>query len=475
MSNACPCVRAPGPRPALSFRAIVRAFFFAGILICAAGQQAKGAPELISQVNSTRAVALESVTWMREPFSPTQAIPFGTNSRTRVMLFARNVDLLAGEGASAVTAAGEDATRTRYPLVVEYVGKVPGYDWLSMVVVRLHDNWGAVGDVLIGISLRGAASNRVRVGLGFIGGGPPDDDGGVVSPVPDLGAGASLHGKRVFPADNPWNEDISAMPVDPNSNNLIASMGLSTGLHPDFGTVWAGAPNGIPYVVVSGSQAKVPITFTAYGDESDPGPYPVPPDAPVEGGANGTGDRHVIVVDRDNWKLYELYSARPVNGGASWAAAGGAVFDLNSNQLRPAGWTSADAAGLPIFPGLVRYDEVVELGEITHALRFTAQSTRRAYVYPARHFASNSTNPNLPPMGMRVRLKASFDITRFSPAMQVILKALKRYGMILADNGSNWYVSGAPDSRWNDDELNTLKSIKGSDFEVVRMGTIVDK
>jgi hypothetical protein len=170
-----------------------------------------------------------------------------------------------------------------------------------------------------------------------------------------------------------------------------------------------------------------------------------------------------------------MYFARPVNGGASWTAYGGAVFDLNSNQLRPAGWTSADAAGLPIFPGLVRYDEVFELGEITHALRFTAQATRRAYVYPARHFASNSANPNLPPMGMRVRLKASFDTSRFSVAMQVILRALKKYGMILADNGSNWYVSGAPDSRWNDDELNTLKTIKGSDFEVVQMGTIVEK
>jgi hypothetical protein len=229
------------------------------------------------------------------------------------------------------------------------------------------------------------------------------------------------------------------------------------------------------YVVVSGAQPKVPITFTAYGNESDPGPYPVPPDAPIEGGPNGQGDRHVIVIDRDNWKLYELFSAYPVNGGASWRAASGAVFDLNSNALRPAGWTSADAAGLPIFPGLVRYDEVFEQREIKHALRFTAQSTRRAYVYPARHFASNNTNPNLPPMGMRVRLKASFDISRFSPAMQVILRAMKKYGMILADNGSNWYVSGAPDPRWNDDELSTLKSIKGSDFEVVQMGTIVDR
>jgi hypothetical protein len=248
-------------------------------------------------------------------------------------------------------------------------------------------------------------------------------------------------------------------------------MGLGTSLHPDFGTVWNGAPNGIPYVVVSGAQSRVQINFNAFGDESDPGPYPVPTDAPIEGGAGGDGDRHVIVIDRDNWKLYELYSAFP--NGSGWTAASGAVYDLNSNALRPAGWTSADAAGLPVFPGLVRYDEVFMLKQVTHALRFTASRTRRAYVAPARHFASSSTDPNLPPMGMRVRLKASVDISRFSPAMQVILRALKKYGMILADNGSNWFVSGAPDPRWSDDELNTLKGLKGSDFEVVKMGTVV--
>jgi hypothetical protein len=277
----------------------------------------------------------------------------------------------------------------------------------------------------------------------------------------------------VLPADNPWNQDISNAPVDPNSATLIASIGLNTGLHPDFGTIWNGAPNGIPYQVVSGAQLKVPITFTAYGDESDPGPYPIPANAPIEGGAAGTGDRHVIVIDRHNWKLYELFSAYPQSNGAGWRAASGAVFDLNSNALRPAGWTSADAAGLPIFPGLVRYDEVHELKEIAHALRFTAQSTRRAYVYPARHYASSNASANLPPMGMRVRLKASYDISRFSPAMQAILKALKKYGMILADNGGNWFISGAPDARWDDDELSTLKTIKGSDFEVVQMGAII--
>jgi hypothetical protein len=294
-------------------------------------------------------------------------------------------------------------------------------------------------------------------------------------PVPDLGPGASLRGKQLFPSDNPWNQDISNEPVDPNSANLIASIGLSTSIHPDFGTVYNGAPNGIPYVVVSGSQPKVPINFTAYGDESDPGPYPVPANAPIEGGPNSTGDRHVLVIDRDNWMLYEMFSSYPVNGGASWNADCGAVFDLKSNALRPAGWTSADAAGLPIFPGLVRYDEVFEQKEIRHALRFTASITRRAYVYPARHFASSNTDPNRPPMGMRVRLKANVDISGYSPNMQVILRALKKYGMFLADNGGNWFISGAPDPRWNDSELRTLKNLKGSDFEVVKMGTIVDR
>lgn len=289
--------------------------------------------------------------------------------------------------------------------------------------------------------------------------------------TPELGPNASLRGKRVFPADNAWNQDISAAPVDPNSDKLIASIGTDASLHPDFGAPYEGAPNGIPYIVVSGTQRRVPVTL-AYAEESDPGPYPIPPDVPIEGGPNGEGDRHVIIIDRDHWKLYELFAAYPVNKWASWKAEGGAIFDLNSNAVRPAGWTSADAAGLPIFPGLIRYDEVYELKEITHALRFTAQRTRRAYVAPARHFASDETNPNLPPMGMRVRLKASYDITKFSPAMQVILRAMKKYGMFLADNGSNWFVSGAPDPRWDDDELATLRSLKGSDFEVVRMGTI---
>ena len=294
-----------------------------------------------------------------------------------------------------------------------------------------------------------------------------------IGPV-SYGPGASLSGRRPFPDDNPWNQDISREPVDPGSAALIASIGLDRGLHPDFGTVWNGAPNGIPYIVVPGSQAKVPVRFE-YASESDPGPYPVPVDAPIEGGPNGEGDRHILMVDADNWMLHELFAAYPEgreNGGAGWRAGSGAVFNLNSNETRPAGWTSADAAGLPIFPGLVRYDEAVEQGVIRHALRFTARRTRRAYVPPARHYASRITDAGVPPMGMRVRLKAGVDLSGFPKPVQAILQAMKTYGMFLADNGSDWYVSGAPDPRWSDSELAAIRRVRGRDFEVVKMGPI---
>ena len=291
------------------------------------------------------------------------------------------------------------------------------------------------------------------------------------NPSTDTGGGAQdLATLQVFPPDNPWNQDVSGLPVHPNSARYLASIGLETGLHPDFGTVWDGAPIGIPYVVVRASQPKVPITFY-YGDESDSGPFPIPPDAPIEGGPNSDGDRHVLVVDIDGKLLYEVYDAHPA--GAGWSAGSGAIFDLTSNALRPAGWTSADAAGLPIFPGLARYDEVVERGEIKHALRFTVHRTQRAYIAPATHFASSDTNPDLPPMGLRVRLRADFDITPFSQHVQVILRALKAYGMFVADNGADWYISGAPDSRWDDDELHVLDQVKGRDFEVVYTGGAV--
>jgi hypothetical protein len=286
--------------------------------------------------------------------------------------------------------------------------------------------------------------------------------------VPDLGIGASLNGARPFPSNNAWNMDVSRFPVHPNSANLIASIGNNTGLHPDFGTFWEGAPIGIPYVVVAGSQPMVPINFTDWGDQSDPGPYPFPPNAPIEGGSSSTGDRHVLAVDRDNWKLYETYYSFPISGGASWNASSGAVWNFNSNKLRPETWTSADAAGLPIFPGLVRRDEVVQLQEIRHALRFTVNVSRRSYVYPATHQAGSTTNVNAPPMGMRVRLKSTFNIDNFAPNVRVILQAMKKYGMIVADNGSNWYVSGTHDPSWNDDELSALSQVKGSNFEVVQ-------
>ncbi len=444
---------------------------------CLSTTSAAGAPVLLAQPGSTRGIALDSVTKLVEPFSLQTPVAFGTDTRTRVTLFATNLSLSNGEPYSIVTADAEDGSHIHYPLTVEYVGAVPGQTWMTAVVLRLNDNLGDVGDVLVGLTYHGATSNRVRIGVGHVGGGPPDDPPATPTPTPgatpELGTGASLHGKQLFPPDNPWNQDISSLPVDPNSANLIASIGNNTGLHPDFGTVYNGAPNGIPYTVVQGAQTLVPINWTAYGDESDPGPYPIPTNAPIEGGPSSNGDRQVLVIDRDNWKLYELGYAFPLGGGTSWNANCGAIFDLNSNALRPAGWTSADAAGLPIFPGLVRYDEVFEQGAINHAIRFTVDNSRRAYVAPARHWASTLTSVNLPPMGMRVRLKASFNISGFSPAMQVILRAMKQYGMIVADNGSDWYFSGAPDPRWNDDELRTLKTIKGSNFEVVQMGTIV--
>jgi hypothetical protein len=282
--------------------------------------------------------------------------------------------------------------------------------------------------------------------------------------------GASLGGRRPFPDDDPWNQDISGLPVDPNSDALIASIGADRNLHPDFGSNWRGHSFGIPYVMVPGTQPKVPVLFE-FAEESDPGPYPIPPDAPIEGGRKGKGDRHVLIVDWDNWKLYELFSAYPVED--RWRAGSGAIFDLATNTVRPAGWTSADAAGLPIFPGLVRYDEVYEQGVIPHALRFTCRHTRHAYVAPARHWASKQKDPSFPPMGMRVRLKSSYGISGFPYSAQVILLALMTYGMILADNGLDWSLSGSWDHRWKNSEIVTLKQVKGSDFEVVQMGQIV--
>jgi hypothetical protein len=268
----------------------------------------------------------------------------------------------------------------------------------------------------------------------------------------------------VLPADNTWNSEVSSNPVHPNSANLIASIGATRRLHPDFG---GGGAYGIPFTTVGATQPRVPITFTHYPTESDPGPYPFPPDAPVEGGSDSTGDRHVIVVDVDNCTLYETYLSYYV--GPGWNVANGAVWNLRSNALRPLGWTSADAAGLPIFPGLLRYDEVAS-GEVRHAIRFTVSRTQRGYILPATHFASSSTDPNRPPMGLRVRMRADYDISWMTGQSRVIAEAMKRYGMIVADNGSDWYFTGAADPRWDDEDLNQLKLVPGSAFEAVYTG-----
>jgi hypothetical protein len=286
-----------------------------------------------------------------------------------------------------------------------------------------------------------------------------------------LGQGASLNGVVPFPADNAWNQPIATASVDPNSNAIISFIGTTTPLHPDFGAgLYQGNSIGIPYVVVSGSK-PIKVSFTAYGDESDPGPMPIPKDAPIEGYPNpGSGDRHVLVLDRDTCWLYELFGAHVLKNG-NWSAASAALWDLVNDEQRPYTWTSADAAGLPVFPGLARYDEVAA-GSIPHALRFTLKSSRAAFTPPASHWAANSSDQRAAPMGMRLRLKASYDISGFPPQSKVILAALQRYGMIMADNGSSMFISGTPDDRWNNDDLNALKTVPASAFEVVLMDPI---
>jgi hypothetical protein len=265
----------------------------------------------------------------------------------------------------------------------------------------------------------------------------------------------------VFPQSNVWNKRVDRLPVARNSRAIVRSIGADLGVHADFGSgLWEGAPIGIPITTVSGSQRKVRVRFQ-YADESNRGPYPIPRNVRIEGGSRSKGDRHAIIVDRSSCKLYELFALYP-----RWRAGSGAIWNLRSNRLRPRGWTSADAAGLPILPGLARYSEV-RRGEINHALRFTVSRTRRAYVYPARHFASALTGRNLPPMGLRLRLRRNYPIGAFPRQARIILRALKRYVMIVADNGSSWYISGAPSSRWNNDALHTLHRVKGSAFEVV--------
>jgi hypothetical protein len=272
----------------------------------------------------------------------------------------------------------------------------------------------------------------------------------------------------VFPKSSPWHEKVANLPVSPLSSEYIASIGASLDLHPDFGHERA---YGIPYAVVPADQPEVPIHFTAYGSQSNPGPYPIPPNAPVEGGQNASGDRHVLVLQEGTCKLYEMWDADPQPDG-SWDAGAGAVFNLRSDKLRPNGWTSADAAGLSIFAGLIRYDEI-QRGYINHAIRFTVPESQAGFIHPATHFASSSSNPDLPPMGLRLRLEASYPIAGFPRTDRIILQAMKTYGLIVADNGSPWFFQGATDPRWNDNVLDDLKSVPGSAFQVVETGPIL--
>jgi hypothetical protein len=280
--------------------------------------------------------------------------------------------------------------------------------------------------------------------------------------------GRGTGGCSVFPKSSPWHEKVADLPVSPLSNEYIASIGADLNLHPDFGHERA---YGIPYAVVPAGQPKVAIHFTAYGSQSNPGPYPIPAGAPVEGGQSASGDRHVIVLAQGTCKLYELWDAYPQADG-SWDAGSGAVFNLRSDRLRPNGWTSADAAGLSIFAGLIRYDEI-KRGYINHAIRFTVPETQAGFIHPATHFASSSTNPDLPPMGLRLRLESSYPIATFPRTDRIILQAMKTYGLIVADNGSPWFFQGATDPRWNDNVLDALKTVPGSAFQVVETGPIL--
>jgi hypothetical protein len=343
--------------------------------------------------------------------------------------------------ATQLTASGSQSVSGMYPVLVS------------------NPNPGASSTSAINLVVNGSTS-----------GNPPGNPPASACSGMNIGASASLNGFVPFPADNLWNENISAAAVDPNSSAIINFIGASIGIHPDFGSgLYNGSSIGIPYAVVGAQQAPVNVTFTAYGDESDPGPMPIPANAQIEGFPN-PGDQHVLILDNSNCWLYELFGSS-VNSNGTWNAASAAVWDLQNYNQRPLTWTSADAAGLPIFPGLARYDEVAS-GALKHALRFTLQNSRTAFVLPATHWAGNSSNANAAPMGMRLRLKSSFNISTYSAANQVILKALQQYGMIMADNGSSMYLGGAPDNRWNNDDLHALGGVKASDFEVVKMDTI---
>ena len=330
-------------------------------------------------------------------------------------------------------------------------------------MIRLR-RWIALGAVpmvvLAGLAPATARTRKKRVAIPVtVKTAPPP-----TNTPPTAVLGAAIGGCAVRPTSDPWNQDVSALSIHPMSVKWIAAIngGGTRNVHPDFGS---NPDYGIPFTVVPAGQPPIPVRFTDYGDESDPGPYPIPLSAKIEAG----GDRHVLAVQQGSCKLYELYNASVVNG--AWQASSGAVWDLNNSALRPEGWTSADAAGLPILPGLARFDEI-RTGVITHALRVTAPQTQRAYIHPATHFAGRA-DPSLPPMGARIRMRADFDTSGYKGDALVVLTALKRYGMIVADNGSPWFVTGSTDSRWNDDDLNQLKNVPGTAFEVVDTGPLV--
>jgi hypothetical protein len=326
----------------------------------------------------------------------------------------------------------------------------------TYAITVVNPNPGSSGSDAIGLQVTSVSSGNP----------PPPSACSAMQP----GQEGSLGGFVPFAASSLWNTDISSAPVDPNSAALINFIGPSVGLHPDFGSgEYNGSIIGIPYQVVDSTQDPVTINFTAYGDESDPGPMPIPLNAPIEGDPNPSGDRHVLILDNANCWLYELYDAQP--SGSAWNAGSAAVWDLTADEQRPYTWTSADAAGLPIFPGLARYDDIAA-GAINHALRFTLQNSIAAFTPPASHWAATSTNANAAPMGMRLRLKASFDISSYSATNQVLLAAMKKYGLIMADNGSNMYISGDPDSRWDNDDLHNLDGVTASDFDVIEMNPI---
>ncbi len=365
----------------------------------------------------------------------------------------------------AQVALGHAALITTFVSATELTATTTQSTAGTYAVTVINPNPGASTSAAVNLVVNAASSG----GGGGTGGGGGGTTTSACSGM-SVGVGASLNGFVPFPADNLWNQNIADRAVDPNSAAMINFIGGTIGMHADFGSgLYAGSSIGIPYAVVGTAQAPVNVTFNAYGDESDPGPMPIPANAQIEGAPN-PGDQHVLVLDNANCWLYELYGAS-VNSNGSWNAASAAVWDLQNSNTRPWGWTSADAAGLPIFPGLARYDEVAA-GEIKHALRFTLQHSKAAFVLPATHWASNSSNAAAAPMGARFRLKASFNMSGYSAANQVILKALQQYGMIMADNGSSMYLSGAPDSRWDNDDLHALGGVKASDFEVVALGTV---